>query len=240
MKLDTVQLTDIVLNTSDDFEIIIDFPWPTYPVLQYIVCRKNALIELTQLIGINVKIYLNSFADAAAFINWLDRFCGSIHQAGGEVIFHSKKVASIQETDPQLWSAFVKMHPMLDHDLHAMVGGLFDEGQRAHQFLYDIVLLICKLRISGFQTIRVSQVHQMVAKKHGCAVESITGYVIAPLRNAALFRDPVIQPYLYGNKSFQVCRVYGSLATRLLDGLPLILCKSNVSFYFDQEGHPMN
>lgn len=106
--------------------------------------------------------------------------------------------------------------------------------------LYDIVLLICKLRINGFQTIRVSQVHQMIAKKHGCAVESITGYVIAPLRNAALFRDPVIQPYLYGNKSFQVCRVYGSLATRLLDGLPLILCKSNVSFYFDQEGHPMN
>ena len=94
MKLEKAQVMDIVLHTADDFEIIIDFPWPTYPVLQYIVCRKNALIELTQLIGINVKIYLNSFADAAAFINWLDRFCGSIHQAGGEVIFHTKKVAS--------------------------------------------------------------------------------------------------------------------------------------------------
>lgn len=237
--MDTVQLTDIVLNTSDDFEIIIDFPWPTYPVLQYIVCRKNALIELTQLIGINVKIYLNSFADAAAFINWLDRLCDTVHQEGEEIIFHTKEEA-IPEVTPQPWLEFVKAHPTLEHDLHGMVSELFDEGQRAHKLLCDIVLFICKLRISGFQTIRVSQIHRAVANMNKCSLGWMTSTVTGPLFSAALLHDPALQPYLYGNKRFQVCRVYGSLATRLLAGLPLILCKSNVSYYFDQEGHPLN
>ena len=53
--MDKVQLKDIVLHTADDFEIIIDFPWPTYPTMQCTACRKNALIELTLLIGVKVK-----------------------------------------------------------------------------------------------------------------------------------------------------------------------------------------
>ena len=77
MKLDTDQFMDIVLNTSDDFEISIDFSLPTYPIIQLVVCRKKGFIELTQLIGIKVKIHLNSFDDTADFITWLDSLCSS-------------------------------------------------------------------------------------------------------------------------------------------------------------------
>jgi hypothetical protein len=239
MKLDTDQFMDIVLNTSDDFEISIDFSLPTYPIIQLVVCRKKGFIELTQLIGIKVKIHLNSFDDTADFITWMDSLCSSVHQAGHEVICHSTVETTIQEIDLQRWSAFVKVHPMLDRDLHTMVGVLFAEGERAHQFLYDIVLYICKLRISGFEAIRISQVHRMIANKYECSLGSITSNVISPLRQAGLLDDPAVQPYLYGKKVFQVCRVYGVLASTLLGGAPLTLCKGSSSYHFDH-GCPLN
>ena len=237
--MDKVQLKDIVLHTADDFEIIIDFPWPTYPTMQCTACRKNALIELTLLIGVKVKIHLDFFDDAAAFINWLDRLCDTVHQECEEIIFHTKEV-EIPEAELQPWLEFVKAHPMLEHDLHGMVSELFDEDQRAHKLLCDIVLFICKLRISGFQKIRVSQIHRAVDNMNKCSLGWMTSTVTGPLSSAALLHAPALQPYLYGNKRFQVCRVYGSLATRLLGGLPLTLCKANVFYYFDPEGRPLN
>lgn len=236
MKLDKRQLMDIV-QTSDNFEILIDLTLPTYPAIQYVARQISSGIELVQSIE-KTKIFMGVF-DPMEFTIWLDRLVDVTHQAGYEVIIHSQADTNISVIDDPLWSAFIKKHPTLECDLHEMVGELYKEDERAHQLLYDIVLLICKLRINGLQNISVTQVHRTVANMHKRSLGWVTAEVKGPLNSAAILRRPSIQPYLYQNRIFQVCRVYGVLATRLLGGLPLTLCKGNTAYHFEH-GCPLN